>query len=87
MKAVESTKVDTGSCEAGVGVVIHEGRMYLRVSADDRSVDIPFHNGDAERFRRRVEHLVPYNYGDVVGCYYGLAGERAPHSGERAPTA
>ena len=52
--------------------------MYLRLTADGRSADIPFDSGKAERFRRRIEQLVPYNYGTVVGSRYPFAAERPP---------
>ena len=54
--------------------------MYLRITADGRSVDIPFDGGNAERFRSRVEQLVPYNYRTVFASAYTFSGERPPLS-------
>ena len=71
---------DIGPCKAAVAVVVRGGRMYLRLTADGRSVDIPFDSGKAERFRRRIEQLVPYNYRTVVASAYTFSGERPPLS-------
>ena len=68
------------SVAAELGVTptqLNTWRLELE-AAGSAAADIPFDSEQAERFRRRIEQLVPYNYGNVVGSRYPFAAERAP---------
>ena len=66
------------AAELGVTPTQLKTRRLELEAAGSAAADIPFDGEQAERFRRCIERLVPYNYGTVVGSPYAFAAERPP---------
>ena len=45
-------------------IVVNDCQMQLRVAIGDRYILLPYE--EAERLRRTVENLIPYQYGQLV---------------------
>ena len=50
--------------EIGVSLIVEEHEMYLRLSLNKETIDLPMQ--EANRFMEAIRALVPYRYGQHV---------------------